>query len=450
MNAPLLLLLWNVGAGLAFLTSAWVRRNWPIGGTAACAVAVLGVLILPLDSPGEILGVPGKLASDWVILGRVLILDEANRIALALVYLGAGILFALGGDRFPSRAHAASMWAMLGLLSSSLMIRPFLLSAVLLELAALAGAVLLSEPDSTRQESSMRLVTMVTPAMLAVLLAGWFVDTAGVTSATPDLARSAASLLFLGFAILLAIPPFHLWFPSAVLGEGGLRAIFILVALQTTGVMLALSFLENYDWLRTSEEVFQAIRTAGLLTTGVGAAVALAETDSRKATAYSLLADSGPILLALGVPGGRGVVLAVALSGLRLLGIGLATSGWGWGAMDAAISARRETWANLYGRLSLAGFPLTPAFAARVMLLVILAAEDRGGFAILAAASIAGLLAAYRTAVRDLVEDHATRWTPPRRLHLSAVALGIVMSLVPGPWFEALHRAASGLMNLVP
>jgi formate hydrogenlyase subunit 3/multisubunit Na+/H+ antiporter MnhD subunit len=339
---------------------------------------------------------------------------------------------------------------MLGLLSSALMIRPFLLAAVLLELAALAGAVLLSEEGSESQEPPMRLVTVITPAMLAILLAGWFVETAGVTSATPDLARSAAALLLFGFAILLAIPPFHLWLPAAVHNSGGARPVFILVALQTTGIMLALRFLDSYDWLRNSEEVFRSIRLAGVLAAGVGAVVALAETDIRKSTIYSVLADSGVILLALGVPGGRGVPVAVALTALRLPGVGLATAGWGWNGEDPDRPSVWQARVNLYGRLALAGFPLTPAHAPRLMLLGLLWADDRLGFAFVVMSALGISLAALRFARRIPVTGPGAARSPSESVYVAALMIGVVMSVLPTPWIALLGRMAGGLVNLVP
>ncbi|MEX0788496.1 MAG: proton-conducting transporter membrane subunit [Anaerolineales bacterium] len=450
MSAPLLLLGWNAIAAALALAIPRLQARWHWWAPAACVAIMLGILILPLDAPWEILGQGVKLQSDWVVLGRALVLDGANRLGLACLYFGAAILFALGGGKSSTRAHAVSAWSMLGLLSSALMIHPFLLAAVLLELAALAGAVLMSEEGSVFHEASMRLVTVATPAMLVVLLAGWFVETAGVTSATPDLANSAATLLLFGFAILLAIPPFHLWLPPAVRASGGVRPVLILVVLQTTGMMLALRFLDSYDWLRNSDQVFRGIRLVGLLATCVGAAVALAETDSRKSTVYSVLADSGSLLLALGLPGGRGVPIAVALTALRLPGVGLATAGWGW---EAGAPERASVWqarANLYGRLALAGFPLTPAFGPKLMLFMALSAGDGLGFAVLLLSSLAIMSAALRSTRRvDLLRPEGVG-TSPGPVYVAGLALGIGMSLFPTPWIQFLVRAAAGLANLVP
>lgn len=446
MSAPALLLSWNAIAAVLAIVSPRLRARWLWWAPAACLPVIVGVLFLPLDSAWEILGQGVKLQSDWVILGRAMILDGANRPGLACLYLGAGVIFALSGGGPPSRAHAVSAWAILALLSSALMIRPFLLAAVLLELAALAGAVLMSEEGSRFQEPPMRLVTVITPAMLVILLAGWFVETAGVTSATPELANSAATLLLFGFAILIAIPPFHLWLPPAVHA----RSVFVLVALQTTGIILALRFLDSYDWLRNSEEVFRAIRLAGLLAMVVGAAVALAETDSRKSTVYSILADSGALLLALGLPGGRGVPIAVALTALRLPGVGLAIAGWGW---DGGGPGRASVWqarANLYGHFALAGFPLTPAFAPRLMLLLALSSTDGLGFSFLLLSSLAITLAALRSARRVALTSPGEALSPAGSLYASSLALGVLMSSFPTPWIEFLGRIAAGLVNLVP
>lgn len=450
MSAPSLLLAWNAIAAVLALAILRLRARWQWWAPAACLPVILGVLFLPLDSAWEVLGQGVKLQSDWVILGRAMILDGANRPGLACLYLGAGVIFLLSGGGSSSRAHAVSAWAMLALLSSALMIRPFLLAAVLLELAALAGAVMMSEEGSPLQEPSMRLVTVITPAMLVILLAGWFVETAGVTSATAELASSAATLLLFGFAILIAIPPFHLWLPPAVDASGGARPVFVLVAVQTTGIILALRFLDSYDWLRNSEEVFRAIRLAGLLAMGVGAAVALAETDNRKSTVYSILADSGALLLALGLPGGRGVAIAVALMALRLLGVGLAIAGWGWEGEGPGRASVWQARANLYGRFALAGFPLTPAFAPRLMLLLVLSSSDGLGFSLLLLSSLAITVAALRSARRVAPTSPGEAPSPAGSVYVAALALGVMMSSFPTPWIEFLGSITAGLVNLVP
>lgn len=294
----------------------------------------------------------------------------------------------------------------------------------------------------------MRLLMVMTPAMLAVLLAGWFVDTAGVTSGTPDLARSATGLLLFGFAILLAVPPFHLWMPPAAGARGGDGAAFVLLALQTTGLMLALRFLDTYDWLRQSADLYRSVRLAGLITTGVGAAAALAETDGAKSTAYSLLSDIGPVLAALGLPGGSGVPLALALGALRIAGFGMATLGW-WSDRDGVHPWQAA--AAIYGRLSLAGFPLTPSFPARAVLLGTLFSVDAPAFWILGIASVVLTWTALRgDHMRALSRtDAVSNAARPARI-VAALVVCLALSLIPGPLMGTLIAGSAAWGNLSP
>ena len=447
MSAPLLLFAWSVIAGLAFLFVPPVRRRARGFAAAASAVAAVGVLAMPVESPLEILGVPLKVPAAWVILGRAMVLDPTNRLAIALLYFGGAVLFAAAGPSFVGRGRVVAGWTMLASLAGALLIRPFLFAAVFFELAALAGAVLLSSSDSESQEPSMRLLMVMTPAMLCVLLAGWFVDTAGVTSATPELARSATGLLLFGFAILLAVPPFHLWLPPAAAARRGDGAAFVLLALQTTGLMLALRFLDTYDWLRQSADLYRSIRLAGLITAGVGAAAALAETDGAKSTAYSLLSDIGPVLVGLGLPGGSGVSLAIALGALRIASFGMATLG---SRPDRDAANPWQAAAAIYGRLSLAGFPLTPSFPVRALLLGTLFAVDATAFWILGMASVALTWTALRgSRLRALSETDVAGVARPGRI-VAALVVCLALSVIPGPLIGALAAGSTAWVNLSP
>lgn len=448
MSAPPLLFGWALGVGLAILLVPAVGRRARGFAVAASSLAALGVLAMPIESPLEILGLPLKVPAAWVLLGRAMVLDPTNRLAIVLLYIGGAALFAAAGTSFAVRGRVAAGWAMLASLAGALLFRPFLFAGVFFELAALAGAVLLTSPDSRNQEPSMRLLTVMTPAMLAVLLAGWFVDTAGVTSATPALSRSATGLLLFGFAILLAVPPFHLWLPSAADLRRGDGAAFVLLALQTTGLMLALRFLDTYDWLRQSAELYRAIRLAGLITAGAGAAAALAETDGAKSTAYSLLSDAGPVLVALGLPDGSGVALAIALGALRIPGFAMAALGSG---PDREAAHPWQTAAATYGRLSLAGFPLTPSFPARSLLLGVVFAADPTGFWILAGASVALTWTALRGSRLRAVSatQGETQTARPARI-VAAIVVCLSLSLIPGPLIGALSAASAAWVNLSP
>lgn len=445
MSAPLLLFVWSLVSALAILFLPAAGRHPRRYAAAASAIAALAVLTMPVESPLAILGFPVKVPAAWVILGRALVLDPTNRLALAILYLGGAALFEAAAVTFAGRGRVTAGWALLASLAAALLIRPFLFAAVFFELAALAGAVVLSSSDSRRQEPSMRLLTVMTPAMLTVLLAGWFVDTAGVTSATPSLARAATGLLLFGFSILLGVPPFHLWLPAAATERRGEGAAFVLLAMQTTGLMMALRFLDTYDWLRGSPDLYRTIRLAGLILTGAGAATSMAQADEAKSTVYSLLGDTGPVLVALGLADGTGAPLAVALAALRIPGYAL-----------AALGARSDEAAGhpglaAYGRLGLAGFPLTPTFALRLVLLGRLITADATAFWVLAMSSLALTWAALRSSrlrpLRGIGGGSGPAWT---RLPALVMAACLLLGAFPGLWTGVLPAASAAWVNLSP
>ncbi|HEX9680021.1 MAG TPA: hypothetical protein VGA32_01105, partial [Anaerolineales bacterium] len=186
---------------------------------------------------------------------------------------------------------------------------------------------------------------------------------------------------------------------------------------------------------------------AGLITAGVGATAALAETDGAKSTVYSLLSDIGPVLVALGLPGGSGVSLAIALGALRIAGFGMATLGW---RPDRDAADPWQAAAAIYGRLSLAGFPLTPSFPARALLLGTLFAVDAPAFWILGIASVALTWTALRGGrLRALSGTDVAGLARPGRIVLALVVC-LALSVIPGPLIEALAAGSAAWANLSP
>lgn len=356
--------------------------------SATASVLIAGfVLLATLEEPFVLIGLPIKLSSTWRVLGRAFILDESNRAAVAFLYFAGAFIFGGAWLTSPGRPFFFVGLVSLAVIAASFMIRPFLFAAIFLELAAMGAVLLLSVGDSPAMSGGLRLLILYTIAMLTILLTGWILESVGVTTATPELAERATQLLALGFAILMAVPPFHLWLPAAARESNPYALAFVTIVLQSAGLLLMLRFLDTYSWLRENETLFLGIRIAATAMVGFGGLWAVAQRKLSGVMAYALLTDFGVMLLAVGSNLPEGFRLALGLSGVRvvsaaMLGLGLSRLEFNRGRRSPgarpalAIPEPFASAAILIGLLSLGGFPLTAGFPGRWALITLLAPID--------------------------------------------------------------------------
>lgn len=384
MSAPFLLLL----ATSSIALSVTMVRNRPKFSAAIAAVGsaliAMFAMLVTLDEPLVVLGLPIKVTSVWRILGRALILDERSRVAIGFLYLTGAFVFGAAWATKASRNLYYIGLLSLGSIAASFMIQPFLYAAIFLEFTAMGAVLILVSPGYQVSRGGLRLLILYTLAMMAILLAGWMLENVGVTSATPELAQRATLLLAIGFSVIMAVPPFHLWLPSAA-GETNPYALaFVTVILQNAGLFFLLRFLDNYAWLRAMPELYDGIRVVGIAMVLFGSFLVLAQKSFTKVMAYALLTDFGVMLLAVGAGTPEGCRLALGLSAVRVVSLSVWALGLAWmlehPAEDhlqllrgAAHNSPLAATATLVGVMSIAGFPLTAGFPGRWGLLLSLA-----------------------------------------------------------------------------
>ncbi|NIS81454.1 MAG: hypothetical protein GTO14_14910 [Anaerolineales bacterium] len=442
------------------------RTRLAAGISAVGAVLIAGFTLgATLEEPFVLLGLPIKLANTWRVLGRALVLDEGNRAAVAFLYFVGAFVFGGGWISRPSRAFYFVGLASLSVVAASFMIRPFLFAAIFLELAAMGAVLLLVSRDSPARSGGLRLLILYSLAMLAILITGWILESVGVTTATPDLAYRATLLLALGFSILMAVPPFHFWLPTAA-GESNPYALaFVTIILQSAGLFFMLRFLDTYAWLRESEILFVGIRFAATAMVCLGSLWALAQRSISKLMAYALLTDFGVMLLAVGTNKPEGFLLALGLTSVRavsvtVLGIGLTALNRNEPDQDegqyrgAAYRAPFAVAAVLVGLLSLAGFPLTAGFPGRWAFIATLTPVDPLASAsiLLALLSLGGM--ALRWAGIFFSAQQSEAPGSRSRLENLFIASGVLVCVLLGIFPQLLYpwvvQAAAGMSQLLP
>jgi formate hydrogenlyase subunit 3/multisubunit Na+/H+ antiporter MnhD subunit len=464
MSAPFLL--FAASATLALAAALLRRRLMPAAIVSACGSALIALFVLraPIDVPVSLLGINLKLGVSWAVLGRSFNLDQSTRPAVGFLYLSGAFLFGGGWAVNPNRYIFPAGILSLALVAGSLLIQPFVFAAVFLELSAMASVLILATAEYPAQRGGLRLLALYTLAMMAILLSGWMLSIAGVTTATPELARQISLLLVIGFAVLMAVPPFHLWLPTAAEETSPYALSFVTVILQSAGLFFLLRFLDTYAWLRQSAGIFSGIRAAGVAMIGFGGLAALSQRSFSKFMAYALVADLGVALLAVGAGTPAGYELALGLSSVRVFGLGV----WALGLSVIRAQTGRDdldvlagagyrlplaSAASIVGVLSIAGLPLTAGFPARWALLSAIAPEH----VITAAAVVLSILITSAGAIRWIgvlfrPVPFASHDVPRRSVQLlqgAGIGLCVLFGVFPQVLFPWVVLAASGLANLM-
>jgi formate hydrogenlyase subunit 3/multisubunit Na+/H+ antiporter MnhD subunit len=465
MSAPFLLLM---ATGVLALSVALLRnrpRSYTVVSAIGSALLAAFALWITLDEPFEILGLPVKVTSTWLVLGRVFILDDGNRAAVGFLYLAGAFIFGGAWVAQPSRNLYYVGLLCLGSVAASFLIQPFLFAALFLEFTAMGAVLILVSPDNPTHRGGLRLLILYTIAMMAILFAGWMLENLGVTSATPELAQRATMLLALGFAVIMAVPPFHLWLPTAAEEANPYGLAFVTILLQSAGLFFLLRFLDNYSWLRTVPWLFDRIRWVGIAMVGFGSMLTITQRSFSKVMAYALITDFGVMLLAVGTGMPEGYRLALGLSGVRVVNLAV----WAMGLakildrpgddhfqalQGAAYRSPLGAVSALIGVASMAGFPLTAGFPGRWALLSTLATVDTiaGWAIILAFLCVGAATLRWANVLLGPPSDERTKSSPiVEKLFIGGgIAMCILLGAFPQLLYPWVTEAAAGMAQLFP
>ena len=136
-------------------------------------------------------------------------------------------------------------------------------------------------------------------------------------------ATAAAILLFLGAMGKSAQVPFHVWLPDAMEGPTPVSALIHAATMVAAGVYLVARAFPIFE---AAPDVLIVVAVIGLVTSLVGASMALVVTDLKRILAYSTISHLGLMMLSLGAFGFTAAIvhlLAHGFSkGLLFLGAG--------------------------------------------------------------------------------------------------------------------------------
>ena len=447
MNAPILWIFLPLGLGGFSLLFRRERVLTIIGGTSALILSLFAFLI-PIDTALLIGSISFKLAGSLNVLGRSFVLQTADGPLLAIIY-GLAALWFFGAEAAGLARRLIPLGlAILSLLVAAIAVRPFLFAAVFIEIAVLLSVPMLLSSRQKPGRGILRYVIFQTLAVPFILLAGWLL--AGVETSPGDVELTAQStaMLAMGFAFLLAIFPLYTWIPMLIEEAPPYLVGFLLWLLPQTTALFAMGFLDRYPFLRLSADLMNLLRAAGLLMVVSAGLWAAFQRHLGRLMGYAAIAETGFLLIALGL----GTTTGIQLVFLQIIPRGLGLAVWAMSLSVIQSHANPPLFANAQGvaravpfatagavlaNLSVAGFPLLAGFPVRIALLESLARQSLG-LTIWLAFGLLGLMIGAVRALGVTVMANAGRWeTHETRTQAALVALGILALLVLGLFPQA-------------
>ncbi len=386
---------------------------------AALFVAVAFTVILGLETP-----TPPMLAS--VLLATVGMTLAAGARDLLLLYLAielssAPLYALLAAKRTPRRLEAATKYFIVSILSSALL---------------LLGIVLLAVPMGTTR----------IPALAGTIALG-------------PLSLLGAGLFLAGLGFKLGVWPFNLWVPdvyelgpteiAGFLAGASKKAAF--AALLRASVVLIPLFA---DWTF-------ALALLAALTMTIPNLIALAQEDTRRLVAYSIMTHAGYLLMGVAVATSAGYAAlslhAIAHAFLAVgafLCVGVFAANRLHRVADLAGGARRSPYlaaALTLFLLGLAGMPILSGFWSKLYLFT---ESARVGLVWLVALAILNSVISlyyYFRIIRSLYgQENAGKTILVRTPTLWAVGICLIVTIViglwPGPFLE-LATVAAGMLG---
>jgi NADH:ubiquinone oxidoreductase subunit 2 (subunit N) len=257
-------------------------------------------------------------------------------------------------------------------------------------------------------------------------------------------------MLGLGFAFLLAIFPLYNWIPQLMEESSPYVVGFLLWILQTTIIIFVISVLDRYAWLRSSSQVITGLRVVGLLMLVSGGLWAAFQHYFGRLLAYTTIAETGFLLLAVSLAPGSSTNLVF----LFLIPRGLSLAIWALSLSIFKTSDETFQFSSMQGlahtyplataglilaTLSNAGFPLLAGFPPRLALWQMLAQESTSASIWFLVGLLGLLIGAVRMLAVLVIQDTETAWSLKENLvQRGMLGVGILGLFILGIFPQAV------------
>lgn len=392
-------------ASVVYVLRRWASLSALLALGAALAMG-LAIAFLPLNQPVQIGGRQIIIGEPVDILGRELMMEPSDRLAIAFLFFTTAGIFALGWRVAPHSLIFPIGLAVLSLLSGALLIRPLIYAALLIEIAAALSIFALQPEGSSPTRGGVRYLSFTMLALPGLLVTHWLMERYALTPDNTGLLDTTAILLMISFSLLLGGVPFHTWVSAIADDSEPLAGALILTVNNGAIWFLLFDFMETYSGLSGYPRFEAVVTIAGLAMVVVGGLLASAR--RRLLMGYGALVDTGATLLALGMRSELGLSLVLLSLLIRPFGLAMVAAGLsGLGILDKGPAPENEdsapkridafqdkflsagweapwsTAAFTIGGLTLSGLPPGASFAARWALCRALVSSGSPGAALL-------------------------------------------------------------------
>ncbi len=378
--------LWLVVLPIGTVPIVYLLRRVKLGSIVATLIALLLAWLALRLPTGLVLNV----------LGRSVELDQLSQAVLSLLFVVTAVLFLIpmlcppyagAGLHSGVKGREEKIFYSVGLATLALFVAASLsrhlgITAIFIQVAVILTVFIIQGERLDSSRASLRFLTLMSLATPLFLLAAWRIDVYQLSGGVQPARNVQQTIFFVffGFALWLAVVPFHGWLTIVAAESAPATAAFVLTAFPVVAFSTLLHLLAELPWLVESPQLVEAIILAGVLTSLVGGGLASVQRGFSQLMGYAALYDLGCTLTVLGVGGESAVItilvsLSVRALALILVAIGgsairMRVAGDGFAQVQGIARYLPVAITGLLlGGLTLAGAPLLAGFPARWQLL---------------------------------------------------------------------------------
>lgn len=279
------------------------KRNTFVAILATGTAASLTVLAawLPVQEQIYLWRWVFPFSDTFIVFGRRIVLSAADRPSLIVIYLTAALWFGAAPLIRPGRLFVPLGLSMVALLTAAIAVEPFLFAGVLIVVAVLVSIPFLSPPGKRPKRGVLRYLSFQTIGMPFILISGFMFTGLEVGPGNQEFVAIASALLAIGFALLLAVFPFHTWIPMLAEDSHPYPTAFVFLLLPITVSIFGLGFLESFIWFKSNPSTAYLLEIVGVvmvLTAGIWAAV---ENHLARLMGFAIILDIGFSLITIGL-----------------------------------------------------------------------------------------------------------------------------------------------------